>query len=217
MNLTVLGVAAGLGLGLGGIWYLRSSRPKADEKVVDPSEAPIPKHPGVGTKETKSERASFCQLLTSYRMELKKRQDELDDLQMKMRNVERLAEDACRVYAQDPVYQYNCNGFPICRWNEWYTVSGKKTNGEAQSLCLAYTRAGGTLLQRSHPLKPGDSWDDTHDALRAMNAEIAQAYDQVQNFRQQYAEYQRQAEQVRASISDVQKRIADLEAQGVFC
>jgi regulator of replication initiation timing len=213
MNLTVLGVAAGIGLGLGGIYYLHSSRPKADEKTVERSKAPIPGQPGVKD----SGKASLCQLLTSYRLELKKRQDELDDLQTKMRNVERQSEDICRVYAQDPVYQYHCNGFPVCGWNEWYTVSGKETNSEAQSLCLTYVKANGTLSQRSHPLKPGGTWSATHDALRDMDGEIAQAYAQLQNLQQQYPEYQRQADQVKTSISGLQKQIADLEAQGVFC
>jgi len=205
---------AGLGLGAVGVYYLSRSRPKAEEKAVDPVAADLPQHPGVKQDDN---RASLCQLLSDYRMRLKQQQDLLADAEAKMRQIERQAEDICRVYAQDPTFKYNCNGWPVCSWNEWYTVSGTTTNQQANSACLTHLKTGSGLSLRIHELKPGGVWDDTWEDVKRINAQIADAYQQIQSLRVQYARAQDQANAARAAIADLERRISDLEAQGVFC
>lgn len=205
---------AGLGLGAVGVYYVAKSRPKAEEKKVDPVKAELPQHPGV---EEKDDRASLCQLLSDYRMRRKQQQDLLADAEAKMRELERQAEEVCRVYAQDPTFEYHCNGLLVCGWNEWYTVSGTTTNQQAQSACLTHLKTGSGLSLRSHELKLGGAWDDTWDDVRRINAQIAEAYQQVQSLRFQYAKAQDQANAARQAIADLERRIADLEAQGVYC
>lgn len=59
-----------------------------------------------------------------------------------MRDLESLAQGNCRSYAQDPTFQYHCNGFPICGINEWWTVSGTQTNQDAYNACMTFLQAG---------------------------------------------------------------------------
>lgn len=205
---------SGLGLGAVGVYYLSRSRSKAEEKAVDSVAADLPQHPGVKQSDN---RASFCQLLSDYRMRLKQQQDLLADAEAKMRQIERQAEDICRVYAQDPTFKYNCNGKPVCSWNEWYTVSGTTTNQQANSACLTHLKTGSGLSLRIHELRSGEAWNDTWEDVKRINAQIADAYQQIQSLRVQYARAQDQANAARAAIADLERRISDLEAQGVVC
>lgn len=218
-GLAVAAVAGGVGLGIVGIGYMVRSRPKAEERRVEMGASPVvpaagvvPTHPGV-----QDNRATYCQLLTAYRSDLKKQEDLLANAEAQMRRIEREAESLCRIYAANPVFQYHCNGFPICHWSHWYTVSGQETDSAAYSLCTSYVRLGGELAPREHELRPGDNWDDTWDDLRRMNANIAQALRQIQVLRQQYVQMQKEADEARSQIARLRKQIADLEAQGVFC
>lgn len=198
-----------------GLYSYVKSRPKAEATVPGiPPQVPV--HPGV-TGQPGQDRTSLCQVLTGYRSKLKEYEDLKADAEKKMRDLESLAQNACRSYAQDPTFRYNCNGFPVCSWNEWWTVSGTQTNQDAYNACMTFLRAGGSLEGRSHPKKPGGSWDDTWADIERINNQISAAYNQVQSLRSQYEQAQRQAEEAQQQIASLRRRISDLEAQGVFC
>lgn len=198
-----------------GLYTYARSRPKAEETVpgIPPQ---VPTHPGV-SGQSGQERTSLCQVLTGYRSKLKEYEDLRADAEKKMRDLESLAQGNCRSYAQDPTFQYHCNGFPVCGFNEWWTVSGTQTNQDAYNACMTFLRAGGSLEQRKHPKKDGNSWDDTWADIDRINSQIGAAYNQVQNLHDQYQEAQRQAEEAQQQINNLRRRISDLEAQGVFC
>lgn len=216
---TLLAIAGGGALLVGGAYLYARSQPKA-EKTVPGAPPMVPVHPGVtGQPQAGTDRTSLCQVLTGYRSQLRRFQDLMADAQKKMRDLEPLAESACTIYAQTPVFQEHCHWTPFigCNVNKWYTVSGTTTDANAKSVCLNYFRAGAGFSPRSHEKRKGDSWDDTWADIDRINAQIAQAYAQVQDLRKQYEAAQRQYEEARAQAMELERRIADLEAQGVFC
>jgi uncharacterized coiled-coil protein SlyX len=138
------------------------------------------------------------------------------DAQKKMRDLEGLIEGACSTYAQEPVYTYRCNGFIICGLNEWMEVTGVQTNQSAFNACIAYAKTGAALAGRQVEKRDGiyrSTWQD----VDRINAQIAQGYAQVQDLRKQYEAAQRQYQEARAQAMELERRIADLESQGVFC
>jgi chromosome segregation ATPase len=128
-----------------------------------------------------------------------------------------LIEGACRTYAQEPVYTYRCNGiWPLCGLNEWMEVTGVRTDQSAFNACIAYAKAGAVLAGRQVEKRDGiyrSTWQD----VDRMNAQIAQGYAQVQDLRKRYEAAQRQYEEAKAQGIELERRIADLESQGVFC
>jgi hypothetical protein len=209
----IVAIVGASGLLVVGAYAYSKNQPKA-EKTVAGVPPMVPVHQGVTSQNDKT---SLCQVLTGYRTKLKQYQDLLADSEKKMRDLESYAQAPCRTYAKDPVFKYHCNGFPRCGNNEWWTVSGTQTNGDAYSACMNYLHTGVSLYKRAHLKKEGDSWDDTWEDIDHINSEIAQAYDQIQEFRKQYLKFKQQAEQATALINELQRKIADLEAQGVFC
>ncbi len=213
---TLLAVVGGGALLAGGAYFYAKSQPKA-EKTVPGAPPMVPVHPGVtGQPQAGTDRTSLCQVLTGYRSQLRRFQDLMADAQKKMRDLEGLIEGACRTYAQEAVYTYRCNGFIICGLNEWMEVTGVQTNQSAFNACVAYAKTGAALAGRVVEKRDGiyrSTWQD----IDRINAQIAQAYAQVQDLRTQYEAAQRQYEEARAQAMELERRIADLEAQGVFC
>jgi len=95
-------------------------------------------------------------------------------------------------------------------------VTGIQTNQSAFNACMAYGKTGARLASRAVEKKDGiyrSTWND----VDRINNQIAQAYAQVQDLRKQYESAQRQYEKAKAQAMELERRIADLEAQGVFC
>lgn len=178
----------------------------------------VPVHPGVtGRPEAGTDRTSLCQVLTGYRSQLRRFQDLMADAQKKMRDLEGLIEGACRTYALEPVYTYRCNGiWPFCGLNEWMEVTGVQTDQSAFNACVTYAKTGAALAARQVE-KRGGIYRSTWEDVDRINAQIAQGYAQLQDLRRQYEAAQRQYEEARAQAMELERRIADLESQGVFC
>jgi hypothetical protein len=214
---TPLLVVGGVALVAGGAYLYTKAKPKAEATV--PGAPPmVPVHPGVtGQPEAGTDRTSLCQVLTGYRSQLRRFQDLMADAQKKMRDLEGLIEGACRTYALEPVYTYRCNGIPpFCGINEWMEVTGVQTDQSAFNACIAYAKTGAALAGRQVEKRDGiyrSTWQD----VDRINAKIAQGYAQVQDLRKQYEAAQRQYEEARAQAMELERRMADLESQGVFC
>jgi len=160
--------------------------------------------------------ATYCQLLTAYRQELRRYETEEADIKLKLKELERNAQSICKVYAQNPVYKYHCNGFPICGINEWYTLSGTETDKEAFALCLNAIKEGAKLPARRH--KPRSKLAPSSKVeLEQLNAEIEAARTQAMELAKKWAKLQGDIEEVEQKVFDFKKRIRDLEAQEVFC
>jgi hypothetical protein len=213
---TLLAIAGGGALLVGGAYLYAKSQPKA-EKTIPGAPPMVPVHPGVtGQPQAGTDRTSLCQVLTGYRSQLRRFQDLMADAQKKMRDLEGLIEGACKAYALDPIYFENCNstfGFFSCALHKWMEVRGTTTDGAAYASCMSFAKGGARLASRSVPLK----YESTKVDIDRINAQIAQAYAQVQDLRKQYEAAQRQYEEARAQAMELERRIADLEAQGVFC
>jgi len=219
-------IGAGAGAVLLGYGLLRGvPEAKALEPVGAVPEAPdlLPRHDTEAipthTQEPddkERERATYCQLLTAYRADLRKWQAKAAAAKTRMSELERLGQAACRVYAQTPRYKYHCNGFPVCGWNEWYTIEGTERDQEAYTLCTNAIKGGVELPSRKLPARSKLS-STGKKQLEQMNAEIATARAQVLDLRQKWAKQKAALEEANAQIAELTKKIKDLEAQGVFC
>ena len=215
---TPLLVVGGVALVAGGAYLYTKTKPKAETTV--PGAPPmVPVHPGVtGRPEAGTDRTSLCQVLTGYRSQLRRFQDLMADAQKKMRDLEGLIEGACRTYAKEPVYTYRCNTIIplLCFLNEWMEVTGVQTDQSAFNACIVYAKTGAALAGRQVEKRDGiyrSTWQD----VDLINAQIVRGYAQVQDLRKQYEAAQRQYEEARAQAMELERRIADLESQGVFC
>ena len=219
-------IGAGAGAVLLGYGLLRGvPEIKALKPLGAAPETPgiLPRHdPGVIPTHTQEpdaqERANatFCQLLTAYRQELRLHKTRQDSAKSRMRELERLAEEACEVYAQSPKYGYRCNGFPICSWNEWYVVEGTNTDPEARRICLNAVKGGVLLPQRKLVPRPKLSTTGRQQ-LAGMNKEISSAFQQVLQLREKWQKTKADFDRAGAKVAELEKKIRDLEAQGVFC
>lgn len=218
-------IGAGAGAVLLGYGLLRGM---PEVKALEPLDAPpaspdlLPHHDPSAvpthTKRQDEERATatYCQLLTAYRAELRKWQTKAAAAKTRMTELERLGQAACRVYAQTPRYKYHCNGFPVCGWNEWYTIEGSEKDQEAYTLCINAVKGGASLPKRKLP--PRSKLSGTgKKQLEQMNAEIATARAQALDLRKKWAKQKAALENASAKIAELTKKIKDLEAQGVFC
>ncbi len=182
--------------------------PRHDPKV-------IPTHTQKPDDEERA-KASYCQLLTAYRQELRLWKTKRDSAKSRMRELERLAEDTCKVYAQSPKYAYKCNGFPFCGLNEWYVVERTITDAEANRLCINAVKGGASLPPRQ--LTPRSKLPaDERRKLADMNREISAAFQQVMELRQRWKKAKADFDHASAKVAEFEKKIRDLEAQGVYC
>ncbi len=184
---------------------------KADEALPAP-----PLDPGVLPQHTRAgqTKATYCQLISAYRVDLAVAESKVTEAQRRMDQIENEARGVCNVYAETPEHQYHCNGFPVCSWNEWYTVSGTTTDQEAKTLCMSYARGDASAL----PLRKHSPWaDDENLEIAHINDEIETAWHQVQDLRQRYLAAKRGLKEAKAKVADLVKKIKDLQAQGVEC
>jgi hypothetical protein len=210
-SLLVVGAAA---LVAGGAYLYIKGKPKANDTVkgVPPI---VPKERGVTNQ--LGDRTSLCQVLTAYESKLHNYQTLKASYEKRMQNLEPFIKSACQSYALDPVYKYHCNGWVDCGLNVWYTIHGTQINQNAFNACMAYAKTGAPLDYRAARRHNNWAYNATWGPLNTINIEINQGYTQVQNLRKQYENAQSLYEQAKSEIMHIQRRIADLQARGVFC
>ena len=213
----VLGVAGVAVTGVGLV--LANQKAEAEKKVntLAPTAPPgtvvapnIPTH----TTQPSAERqqATLLQLLNSYRSDLARLQSERLTVQYELQQIQSAGNAGCEGYALEPEFTYRCNGFPACGLNEWWELTGSKTNQVLLSQCKAAVTGVGSLNDRSIEMRGEHNrtrWNDLMNTIRQGKAQAEDAARRYQATKLKLLEVDRQ-------IAEVQKKIADLNARGVY-
>jgi hypothetical protein len=213
----VLGVAGVAVTGVGLV--LANQKAEAEKKVaaLAPTAPPdtviapnIPTH----TTQPSAERrqATLLQLLNSYRSDLARLQSERLTVEYELQQIQSAGNAGCEGYAVEPEFTYRCNGFPVCGWNEWWELTGSKTNQVLLSQCKAAVTGVGSLGDRSIEMRGEHNrprWENLMGIIRQGKAQAEDAARRYQATQVRLREIDRQ-------IAEVQKKISDLNARGVY-
>ena len=213
----VLGVAGVAVTGVGLV--LANQKAEAEKKVATlaPTAPPgtviapnIPTHTTQPSAE--QQQATLLQLLNSYRSDLARLQSERLTVEYELQQIQSAGNAGCKGYALEPEFTYRCNGWPACRLNEWWELTGSKTNQALLSQCKAAVTGVGSLGDRSIEMKGKHNeirWNDLMNTIRQGKAQAEKAARRYQATKLRLQEIDRQ-------IAEVQKKIADLNARGVY-
>ena len=213
----VLGVAGVAVTGVGLV--LANQKAEAEKKVATlaPTAPPgtviapnIPTHTTQPSAE--QQQATLLQLLNSYRSDLARLQSERLTVEYELQQIQSAGNAGCEGYAVEPEFTYRCNGFPVCGWNEWWELTGSKTNQVLLSQCKAAVTGVGSLGDRSIEMRGEHNrprWENLMGIIRQGKAQAEDAARRYQATQVRLREIDRQ-------IAEVQKKISDLNARGVY-
>jgi hypothetical protein len=214
LALGVAGVAV-VGVGL----VVANQKAEAEKKVsaLAPTAPPgtvvapnIPTHTTQPSAEQKN--ASLLQLLNSYRSDLARLESERLTVEYELQQVQSAGNAACEGYALEPEFAYRCNGFPVCGWNEWWELTGSKTNQNLLNQCKGTITGVGSLADRTIEMRGEHNrprWENLVGIIQQSKTQAEAAAARYQATRLRLLEVDRQ-------IAEVQKKIADLNARGVY-
>lgn len=213
----VLGVAGVAVVGVGLV--VANQKAEAEKKVTTlaPTAPPgtvnapnIPTHTNQPSAE--QQQATLLQLLSSYRSDLGRLESERLTVEYELQQIQSAGNAGCEGYALEPDFTYRCNGFPACGMNEWWELTGSKTNQALLSQCKAVVTGVGSLGDRSIEMRGEHNrprWENLMGIIRQGKAQAEDAAKRYQNTKLQLVEIDRQ-------IAEVKKKIADLNARGVY-
>lgn len=208
----VLGVAGVAVVGVGLV--LANQKAEAEKKVS--TLAPGAVAPNIPTHTTQpsaeQQQATLLQLLSSYRSDLARLQSERLTVEYELQQIQSAGNAGCEGYALEPDFTYRCNGRPVCGWNEWWEITGSKTNQTLLNQCKAVVTGVGSLGDRSIEMRGEHNrprWENLMGIIRQGKAQAEDAATRYQATKLRLQEIDRQ-------IAEVQKKIADLNARGVY-
>ncbi len=214
----VLGVAGVAAVGVGLV--VANQKAEAEKKVADalaPTAPPgtvtapnIPTHTTQPSAE--QQQATLLQLLSSYRSDLARLQSERLTVEYELQQIQSAGNAGCEGYALEPDFTYRCNGRPVCGWNEWWEITGSKTNQTLLNQCKTVVTGVGSLGDRSIEMRGEHNrprWENLMGIIRQGKAQAEDAATRYQATKLRLQEIDRQ-------IAEVQKKIADLNARGVY-
>jgi len=226
-------IPLGAGIALLGYGLLQNApEPKALQPLgdapADPNTLPkhdpneIPKH----TKHQDNSGATYCQLLTAYEEDLKRWLTMQTDAENRMNDALTKAgagpvNGVCDDLAWDATWNYDYGFAGLSGW----TTLHKSKSPSVKQQCLSYVKGLSNDRGSPHiqdPPKEGanfldSSWLDVASAIRALLAQVREARVAVKALRDQYLKAKDDYQQATAKVAELQKKIADLEAQGVSC
>ena len=212
----VLGVAGVAVTGVGLV--LANQKAEAEKKVntLAPTAPPgtvvapnIPTH----TTQPSAERqqATLLQLLNSYRSDLARLQSERLTVQYELQQIQSAGNAGCEGYALEPEFEKACH-WAGCIFSEWWELNRRKTNQTLLNQCKAAVTGVGSLSDRSIEMRGEHNrtrWNDLMNTIRQGKAQAEDAARRYQATKLKLLEVDRQ-------IAEVQKKIADLNARGVY-
>ena len=212
----VLGVAGVAVTGVGLV--LANQKAEAEKKVATlaPTAPPgtviapnIPTH----TNQPSAERqqATLLQLLNSYRSDLARLQDERLTVEYELQQIQSAGNAGCEGYALEPEFEKACH-WAGCIFSKWWELKRSKTNQTLFSQCKAVVTGVGSLGDRSIEMRGEHNrtrWNDLMNTIRQGKAQAEKAARRYQATKLRLQEIDRQ-------IAEVQKKIADLNARGVY-
>ena len=224
-------IGAGAGAALLGYGLLRGA-PKI--KALQPLGA-APEMPGVlpshdaRTIPTHTQRpdaeeranATYCQLLTAYRQDLRRYKTQQDEAKLRMQEALREAEQVCEAFAWRADWSYDYGFMGISGW----TTLRKSKDPAIRTRCIEYVKGvaedPGKPYIKSPPKAGANaldgSWTAVASAIRTLKAQVENARAALPALRDKYARAKADYDRAGAKVAELNKKIKDLEAQGVFC
>ncbi len=222
-------IPVGAGVALLGYGLLQGSPvPKALKPLGAPPAAPgvLPKHdPGTIPRQTQGQTtadASYCQLLTAYRQDLRRYKTQRDDAKLRMQEALREAQQVCDEFAWNASWKYVYAGF--------FGVDGKtefhkEKSNALKTRCVEYEK--GAVRDPGKPTIPappskGAYWydgtyTDVAQKINDLKHQVDGARAALPGIRDKYLRAKAEHDRAAAKVAELEKKIADLEAQGVFC
>jgi len=216
LALGVAGVAV-VGVGL----VVANQKAEAEKKVATlaPTAPPgtviapnIPTHTTQPSAE--QQQATLLQLLNSYRSDLARLQSERLTVEYELQQIQSAGNAGCEGYALEPVFEEECHWVPLvgCAISKWWNLTGSTVNQTLLNQCKATVTGVGSLDDRSIEMR-GDHnrprWENLMGIIRQGKAQAEDAATRYQATKLRLSEIDRQ-------IAEVQKKIADLNAKGVY-
>lgn len=167
--------------------------------------------------ELEKQQQTYAQLLTTYQQDLRVQQSLADDLRYRIGGIVRDAEGSLDGYSQRIKWHYYCNGFPVCGMNEWYGIDGTEKDPNRYAVAKTFLNGVGGLAADLIPSAPNTkAIQDNLIRFNEITHSIDFAYRQLIAARADIDAKGLELSQIQGRIDDLKKRIADLNAQGVF-
>lgn len=217
-GILLVGGAAALGIGVA-----VSQQKVMAEKTAPQSGLPkgttftpgeIPTH--TTNPDTEAQMATWRQLLIAYKSDIANLQSQRANLNYQIAELERQIGAACEGYALDA--NWRC----FQDFADWRCTSfDRRTDQTALAVCKTAVVDGATPAPRTIPCAEskglfGSRWCDAGNALAILNSDIENARKHVGNLARDLQQKKAKAAQLDTQIGDLQKKIADLNARGVY-
>ncbi len=222
--------AAGAGLILYGLTRA-APRPKALEALGAPPEDPgvlpqqdpsaIPTHTQAPDQQERA-KATYCQLLTAYREDLRRYKTQADEAYLRMQDALREAEGVCKDFAWNATWDYQYAGlFGANGWTEFHKEASTALLTRCQEYVKGAAKDPGTPSIPKPPSKGAYWYDGTYTEvagkIKALKQQVEDARAALPALRKKYAAAKADYDAANAKVAELQKKIRDLEAQGVYC
>jgi len=209
------------GAGVAMLWY-GMTRDVPRVKAMQTLGA-APADAGIIPKQTVADdpaQATYKRLLSAYLVELHDAQKERENAMAAMADIEGQAATACNDFAWNETWSYKYGFLGISGWTELRISQSQSLKNN----CLDYVRGvanspGNPSIKA--PPRAGanmidESWLDVAQKVSALQQKIKSARSLLPDLRIKYLNEKKRADQAQAKVNDLQKKIEDLHAQGVY-
>ena len=165
--------------------------------------------------------ATYCQLLTAYRQDLRRYKTQQDRADLRMDEALREAETVCDEFAWKADWSYDYGFMGISGW----TTLRKSKDPAIRTRCMEYVKGvakdPGKPYIKSPPKAGANaldgSWTAVASAIRSLKAQVENARAALPTLRDKYARAKADYDRAGAKVTELKKKIRDLEVQGVYC
>lgn len=172
--------------------------------------------------EAEKQMATWRQLLVAYKSDITNLQSQRANLTYELTSLEQQIGTACSAYAQSP--RWGCDSEGFLGQSNRCTIKGREQDMDAYSLCRSYGTGNTNALAPSRDIPFQESfslagrWRDAYAVTQYNDllSEISSGYNQASELRRRYQAKQAEIRAIDDKIADLQKKIADLNARGVY-
>lgn len=216
----IVPAAAGVALlAVGVVAAKTGTQLKADEALPAPPSDPglLPQHTRAGQA-----KATYCQLISAYRVELAKAEGRVTEAKRRMNQIETEARGVCKDFAWNATWTYKYGGpFGASGWTELK----KDQPAGLKASCLDYVKGVSASPGKPSIRKPptaganfmDQSWHDVREAIVRLQHQVEDARALLPDLRRRYLAAKQEFDDAKAKVADLVKKIKDLQAQGVEC
>ena len=166
--------------------------------------------------------ATYCELLTAYRQDLKHWRSARDEAKLRMNEALREAQNVCDEFAWNASWKYTYAGlFGANGWTEFHKEKSKSLLTSCTEYVKGVVSSPGKPTIPNPPTKGAYWYDGSYTGvaqkIRNLKQQVEDARAALPGLREKYVKAKADYDQASAKVADMEKKIRDLEAQGVFC